>query len=141
MVYIDDITGPTIEEHLSMLDKVLEKLGMAGLRLNKPNCFFLQPSIEYLGHVIGKDGLHPTEEKVRAIKEALKPQNVSELRSFFRTINYYSRFLPNLSSKLAPLYKLLQKDAKWTWGRKQNETFRAAKKMTHYWCTMMIKSL
>ena len=32
--------------------------------------FFLQPSIEYLGHIINKDGLHPTEEKVRAIKEA-----------------------------------------------------------------------
>ena len=129
LVYIDDIlvTGPTLEEHLSTLDKVLEKLGTAGLRLNKPKCFFLQPSIEYLGHIIDKDGLHPTEEKVRAIKEAPKPRNVSELRSFFGIINYYGRFLPNLSSKLAPLYKLLQKDAKWTWGRKQNEAFRAAK--------------
>ena len=48
LVYIDDIlvTGPTIEEHLSTLDKVLEKLGRAGLSLNKPKCFFLQPSIE-----------------------------------------------------------------------------------------------
>ena len=63
LVYIDDIliTGPTIEEHLSTLDKVLEKLGGANLRLNKPKCFFLQPSIEYLGHIIDKDGLHPTE--------------------------------------------------------------------------------
>ena len=129
LVYIDDIlvTGPTLEEHLSTLDKVLEKLGRAGLRLNKPKCFFLQPSIEYLGYIIDKDGLHPTEEKVRAIKEAPKPRNVSELRSFFGIINYYGQFLPNLSSKLAPLYKLLQKDAKWTWGRKQNEAFRAAK--------------
>ena len=54
-------------------------------------------------------------------------QNVSELRSFFRIINYYSCFLPNLSTKLAPLYQLLQKDTKWTWGRKQNEAFKAAK--------------
>ena len=129
LVYIDDIliTGPTIEEHLSTLDKVLEKLGVANLRLNKPKCFFLQPSIEYLGHIIDKDGLHPTEEKVRAIKEAPKPRNISELRSFFGIINYYSRFLPNLSTKLAPLYQLLQKDTKWTWGRKQNEAFKAAK--------------
>ena len=75
LVYIDDIliTGPTIEKHLSTLDKVLDKLGVANLRLNKPKCFFLQPSIEYLGHIIDKDGLHPTEEKVRAIKEAPKP--------------------------------------------------------------------
>ena len=120
-------TGPTIEEHLSTLDKVLEKLGGANLRLNKPKCFFLQPSIDYLGRIIDKDGLHPTEEKVRAIKEAPKPRNVSELWSFFGIINYYSWFLPNLSTKLAPLYQLLQKDTKWTWGRKQNEAFKTAK--------------
>ena len=126
LVYIL-ITGPTIEEHLSTLDKVLEKLGGTNLRLNKPKCFFLQPSIEYLWHIIDKDGLHPTEEKVRAIKEAPKPRNVSELQLFFRIINYYSRFLPNLSTKLAPLYQLLQKDTKWTWGRKQNEAFKAPK--------------
>ena len=131
LVYIDDtlVTEPTIEEYLSTLDKVLEKLGKAGLRLNKPNILSCNPvlSIEYLGHIIDKDGLHPTKEKVRAIKEAPKLWNVSELQSFFGIINYFSRFLPNLSSKLAPLYKLLQKDAKWTWGRKQNKAFKAAK--------------
>ena len=47
MVYIDDIliTGPTIEEHLSTLDEVLEKLGVANLRLNKPKCFSCNPAL------------------------------------------------------------------------------------------------
>jgi len=42
-VYIDDIliSGPTIEEHLHTLDLVLAKLAVAGLKLNKPKCFFL----------------------------------------------------------------------------------------------------
>ena len=65
LVYSDDITGPTNEKHLSTVDKVLEKLSVAGLRLNKPKCFFfMQPSIEYFGHSIDKDGLHSTEKKV-----------------------------------------------------------------------------
>ena len=98
------------------------------MKLNKPKCFFLRPCIEYLGHIIDKDGLHPTEEKVRAIREAPKPQNVNELRSFFGIISYYSRFLPNLLTKLAPLYQLLQKDARWIWGKKQTEAFEAAKR-------------
>ena len=128
-VYIDDIliSGPTVEEHLRTLDKVLEKLSNAGLRLNKSKCFFLRPWIEYLGHIIDHDGLHPTKEKVRAIQEAPTPRNVGELRSFFGIINYYSRFLPNLSTKLAPLYRLLQKDTKWTWGKEQQKAFEAAK--------------
>ena len=129
-VNIDDIliTCSTTEEHLQTLDKVLEKLGAAGLKLNKSKCFFLRPQIEYLGHIIDKDGLHPTKEKIKAIQEAPKPQNVGELRSFFALINYYNMFLPNLSFKLAPLYRLLQKDANWTWGREQDKAFEAAKR-------------
>ena len=119
------ISGPTVEGYLRILDTVLEKLSNAGLKLNKSKCFFLRPWIEYLGH-INQDGLHPTKEKVQAIQEAPTPRNVGELRLFFGIINYYSRFLPNLSTKLAPLYRLLQKDTKWTWGKEQQKTFEAA---------------
>ena len=110
-VYVDDIlvTGSTIEEHLRTLEEVLKRLEAANLRLNRDKCFFLRPSIEYLGYVIDKDGVHPTEAKVRAIKEAPPPTNVTELRAFLGLINYYSKFLPNISAKLTPLYLLLNK--------------------------------
>ena len=51
-VYLDDIlvTGSTVDEHLQNLDKVLNKLEMAGLKLNKAKCSFLMPQVEYLGH-------------------------------------------------------------------------------------------
>ena len=64
---------------------------------------------------------------------------VSELlQLFFRVI---SQFLPNLPSKLALFCKLLQKNAKWTWVRKQKEAFRAAKGARyddHYWFIMTL---
>ena len=108
-VYVDDIliTGPTIEEHLSNLDHVLQTIETAGLRLNKSKCEFLLPQVEYLGHVIDESGLHPTQEKVKAIQDAPEPKNLMELCSFLGMINYYSRFLLNLSPQLAPLYQLL----------------------------------
>lgn len=128
-VYIDDIlvTGASLEEHLENLTQVLERLQAAGLRLNRAKCSFLRPSITYLGHVIDKDGLHPTQEKVRAIKEAPTPRNVEELRSFLGLINYYSKFLPNLSSKLSPLYVLLNKKQRWEWSTAQQKAFQTAK--------------
>ena len=55
LVYIL-ITGSTLQEHLQTLDIVLEKLENSGLKLNKSKCRFLLPRIEYLGHVIDKDG-------------------------------------------------------------------------------------
>ena len=140
-VYLDDIlvAGTTMEDHLHNLKEVLKRLDDAGLRLNKEKCFFLRPSIEYLGHVIDKDGLRPTGSKVRAIKEAPHPKNVTQLRSFLGLINYYGKFLPNLSARLNPLYSLLNKDQKWQWNCEQEEAFQSAKEalqadslLTHY---------
>ena len=121
------MAGSIVKEHLENLDKVLGIMATAGLTLNLTKCKFMLPSVEYLGHVIDQHGLHPTKEKVKAIREASEPQNVSELRSFLGISNYYAKFLPNLSTKLAPLYALLQKESKWTWDHKQVKAFQAAK--------------
>ena len=127
-VYLDDIliAGATIDENLQTLEAVLQKLNDAGLRLNRSKCFFCHPSLQYLGHIISEHGIQPTAEKVRAIKEAPPPQNLSELRAFLGLINYYSKFLPNLSSQLVPLYSLLNKGQKWHWGPQQTQAFQAA---------------
>ena len=128
-VYLDDIliTGATKTEHLGNLERVLERLTEAGLRLNREKCSFLLKRIEYLGYIIDAQGLHPTEEKVKAIKNAPQPKNVTELRSFLGLLNYYSKFMPTLSSKLAPLYSLLHKQTRWSWGNQQEAAFIQAK--------------
>ena len=89
----------------------------------------MAPSVEYLGHVIDKNGLHPTRQKVKAIEEARFPTSVTELRVFFGLLNNYSKFLPNLASKLSPLHKLLYKTTEWTWGRAQRDVFGEAKRL------------
>ena len=69
--------------------------------------------MEYLGHHISAEEISPTKEKVHAIVDPPEPQNVSELRSFLGLVNYYGKFLPQLSTLLAPLNELLQKEKKW----------------------------
>lgn len=43
------------------------------------------------------------KEKVRAIRKPHDLKNISKLRSFLGTVNYYVKFLPNLTTKLRPL--------------------------------------
>ena len=83
--------------------------------------------MEYLNHVIDSTGLHPTKAKVKAITEAPAPRSVAELGLFLGLINYYGKFLLNLSSTLVPLYKLLQQNTQWQWKDSQVIVFKAAK--------------
>ncbi|XP_056135313.1 uncharacterized protein K02A2.6-like, partial [Lampris incognitus] len=82
--FLDDIlvTGRTREEHLRNLDEVLSRLESYGVRVKRAKCDFMQEKVEYLGHLIDKEGLHPTETKIAAIVNAPQPTNVTELRSF-----------------------------------------------------------
>ena len=118
VVYIDDIliTGETEEEHLQNIDTVMSRLKEAGLTLRKSKCHFLLEKVEYLGHIVSKKGLQPTDDKIRAIRDGPVPQNASQLRSFLGMVNYYGKFLKDVSSKLSPLYRLLHKKATWKWG-------------------------
>ena len=104
VAFMDDIelTGATAEEHLDRLGQVLQRLEEHGLRLQKSRCEFLKDRVEYLGHIIDKDGLHPVPEKVRAITDAPAPSNVSELRSYLGMLQYYARFLPQSLIRTEP---------------------------------------
>lgn len=68
------------------------------------------------------------EKNVEAILEAAEPRNVGELRSFLGMLTYYSKFLPNMSSLLAPLYQLLEKHSRWKWENVQKAAFLTAKR-------------
>ena len=130
-VYIDDIliTGMSDTEHLRTLDEVLSRLERAGMRLKKEKCTFMAEEVIYLGHRINKNGIQPTNDKVRTINATPRPTNVSELRAFLGLVNFYGKFMNNLSTVLAPLYELLRKGAAWRWKQSQDKAFEKAKKL------------
>ena len=72
VIYLDDIliSGSTPEEHDRNLRIVLSRLLDKGLRLRKEECVFRQKWCRYLGHVIDEEGIHRTDDKVMAIKNA-----------------------------------------------------------------------
>ncbi|CAC5381349.1 unnamed protein product [Mytilus coruscus] len=129
VVRVDDIlvTGSSKSEDLDNLETVLSKLQESGMRLNKDKCVFLAPEVVYLGHRIDQHGIYPNESKVKAITEAPAPKNVTELKSYFRNAKLLQRFLQDLSSKLAPLHELLQKQKEWKWDKPQQEAFELSK--------------
>jgi hypothetical protein len=51
-------------------------------------------SVQYLGHIIDAEGLHPITDKIEAVQQAPPPRNVSELKSYLGLLAYYGKFIP-----------------------------------------------
>ena len=132
--YLDDvlITGKTDEEHLANIEAVFARLEEYGIRLKLNKCAFMKESVQYLGHIIDRNGVHTCEAKIEALKSMPMPRNVGELRSFLGLINYYGKFVKNLASICKPLYQLLQKDIKWSWSQECSNAIEILKsKLSH----------
>ena len=69
----------------------------------------MQPSIEYLGMCVDATEIHPNKSKVEAVTKVAAPRNLKELQTFMGMIGYYRKFIPNLASKVKPLYDLSTK--------------------------------
>ena len=128
---LDDmiISGKTDDEQLANLGAVLERLERFGLRANLEKCEFFKEQVTYCGHVISEEGLRKSPDKVNAVLNAPKPENVQQLRSFLGLVNYYRSFLPNLSTVLGLLNELLQGDKAWTWTPQCDKAFLDVKEM------------
>ncbi|KAL5489032.1 hypothetical protein EMCRGX_G018076 [Ephydatia muelleri] len=118
--FIDDIlvSGMTASEHLQNLRALLQRLQERGLRCWLEKCSFAQPSIEYLGYTLSNHGI-AKGPKVNAIRMMPPPTDSAGLRSFLGSVQFYSKFLPDLATVTEPLHNLTRKNVKWKWGAEE----------------------
>ena len=129
VVYFDDILvyskGPY--EHLGHLKVVLSTLRDNHLFANKEKFTFCEDSVVFLHFIVNKHGVHVDPTKVQAIQDWPTPQNGGEVRSFHGLPSFYRRFVPNFTSIVSPLNKLVKKDVKLVWGKRQELAFKQLK--------------
>ena len=84
LVYLDDviILGATFEQHLSNLKSVLDRLREPGLKLKPTKCSFLQSKVNYLGHVISRNGVAPDPSKTEKVASWPTPTTTNEVQQF-----------------------------------------------------------
>ena len=70
VVYIDDtiIYGKIEKTFLEILDMVLGRMTQFNVRLKPSKCSFGITSVEFLGHIFDKNGVHLTDKRVRGFK-------------------------------------------------------------------------
>ena len=129
MAYLDDIIiySSTPEEHLQHIKTVFEKLRHAKLSMKLSKCHFFTKEIQYLGHILGVEGIKPVPAKTEAIKAMHPPVNLKQARAFLGLVGYYRKFIKNFAKIAKPLTMLTQMDVKFEW------------KETHHYAFMKLK--
>jgi hypothetical protein len=131
IVFLDDILvySRSEDDHVKHVRQVLQKLREHKLYGKLPKCEFMKDRVEFLGHVITRDGVQMDENKVNAVVDWPSPlMNLTDVRSFLGLAGYYRRFVEGFSRLAAPLSELLKKDKPFTWTEHEQRAFEVLKK-------------
>src|SRR5260370_34455012 len=97
------------KHNLHML-QVLWVLDQDGLIASVDKCKFNKDSLEYLGFIIGKDGVSMHPSKVAPISNWPEPCSAKDVQHFLRLANFFQCFISHYATITAPLYDLTHKD-------------------------------
>ena len=120
---VDDIlvTGAGDTEHLKSLPAVIRRLEKIGFKCNLAKITKTQ-FMSYLGHRVSKNGILSCKDKVETISKAKYPSNLAELISFLGAVQYFCRYIKNMSIIAEPLNKL-RRNVVWRFGAKEKAAF------------------
>ena len=126
---LDDILvfSPSLEEHLRHLKIAILRLVDVELKLKPSKCRFTQKELEYLGHVVSRDGLKTNPRLVEAVCSFPVPQTVQDTQRFLGLSSYYCKFIPKFAKIARPLHYLTHKDARFEWSPECDKAFEELK--------------
>ncbi|XP_044762211.1 uncharacterized protein K02A2.6-like [Coccinella septempunctata] len=133
--FIDDIivSGEDENQHDENLKRTLDTLKNHDILLNNEKCQFKMSSVNFLGHVLSREGIKPSKTHIDAIRNFRDPKTIDELQSFLGLVNFVGKWIPNLATITEPLRELLRsklgKNANIEnhWKREQKEAFSKLK--------------
>ncbi|KAL1277259.1 hypothetical protein QQF64_023932 [Cirrhinus molitorella] len=121
IVYVDDLLlkSTNVADHLKEIDHVLDQLTQTGQ--------WCKTKVNYVGFLIGREGIEPQSSRTQAIQNIKTPTNISELRSFLGVCNYSRQFIESYSDIARPLTSLLKKDEPFIWTEAQDKAMSELK--------------
>jgi hypothetical protein len=123
--YFDDLNifSDSDTLHLLHLEKIFEKCQNFNLKINPEKTLIAFEEGPCLGFIVSGETIRPNTEKAQAIINMRKPCDSNEIRVFMGLVNFYRRFLPDLSRIAAPLTDLTKKNHAFNWTSKCDQAF------------------
>jgi len=119
----------TEEGHDEIVKEILKRLEENNLYVKPEKCVWKVRKIEFLGVIIGPNGIEMEVEKVEGVLGWPEPKNVKDVRKFLGLTNYYRRFIKDFAQVARLMNILTRKDEKWQWGEEQQKAFDELKQV------------
>nr|GFC33567.1 putative reverse transcriptase domain-containing protein [Tanacetum cinerariifolium] len=115
------------KEHEEHLRQILELLKKKELYAKFSKYEFWIRKVQFLGHVIDKQGIHVDPAKIESVKDWESSKSSTEIRKFLGLARYYRRFIGGFSKFAIPMTKLTQRKVEFECGDKQEAAFQLLK--------------
>lgn len=111
VIYMDDILvfSENREDHLKHLRMVLSRLRDHELYVGNKKCELMRSETEFLGLIVGRDGIRIGDDRKKLIKDWHRPTTITELRSFLGLVQFFRWFIRTFSRIGTPLKNLMRK--------------------------------
>ena len=123
------VYGRTEEEFLEVCESFLEACAENNITLNEKKVQWKKEKVVFAGYVIGKDGYEIDPKLNEALAKFPKPENVTDLRSFFGLANQTCNFSDKIAKIMEPLKSLLKKNNLFLWLPEHEEAFQKAREL------------
>jgi hypothetical protein len=115
--------GKNFKDHLHNINLVLDHIKNAGLKLKHKKCFFFQEQVQYLGHIVSKNGISADPSKIDIVKSWPTPSTGKEVQRFLGFAGYYRRFVRNFSELARLLHQLTERNCPFQWTSECAQSF------------------
>ena len=114
VVFINNVIIGTEGEdgHDELVVEIIKRLEENNLYVKPEKYKWKVREVEFLGVVIGPEGIKMEEEKVKDVLDWLTPKCVKNVQKFLGLANYYCQFIEGFASIVRPLHNLVKKDQK-----------------------------
>ena len=130
--YADDIliySDGTKEEHIKIVNEILEVLAKANVKLKPSKVDLAQKTVEFLGMTICQEGWKLHGKFTESVEKAKKPESIKGVRSFIGLCSWQRRFIHNFAEKVRPLTNLLRKtNGIFSWDEECEQSYQTLKK-------------
>jgi hypothetical protein len=126
-VNIDDVVVKSVglEEHMTNLKLLLERMKKYGLRMNPLKCAFGVTSGKFLKFLVHEHGIQIDPRKIESIGKIGEPVCKKDIQKLLGKINYLRHFISNLAGMVESLVPLvrLKHEEEFAWGAEQRDAF------------------